>query len=76
MINFIRMNPLNRALHVLAFLLFSYALQAQVTYSNEFLNIGVGARALGMSLRTCGEISFCGAGHGDYRDHIQQEYGL
>ena len=49
MINFIRMNPLNRALHVLAFLLFSYALQAQVTYSNEFLNIGVGARALGMS---------------------------
>ena len=34
------------------------------------------ARALGMSLRTCGEISFCAAGHGDYRDHIQQEYGL
>lgn len=44
-----KLKNMNRCLFTLAIIFFSFQGFGQVKYSNEFLNIGVGARGLGMS---------------------------
>ncbi len=55
--------PMRLKISLLSFLLLPGFLQAQQKYSNEFLNIGVGARAFGMSQSVVSSVNDVTAGY-------------
>src|SRR5476651_2371038 len=57
------MRTLHKTILIIAFFVFSNAILAQVKYSNEFLAIGVGARALGMGNATVATVSDVTSGY-------------